>query len=97
MKKWVSVEEAAALTQRSHHTIYNWVYKSRQKESSGPLILKRRPAPGSGKSNAWLIESSTLMAADKLSPRLWRLAKPNSTSWRVKKAFVLMAATVRNG
>ena len=40
MKKWVSVEEAAALTQRSHHTIYNWVYKSRQKESSGPLTLK---------------------------------------------------------
>ena len=87
MKKWVSVEEAVVLVRRSQHTVYNWIYKSRQGTTSYPLTLKRVPAPGSGKSNAWLIESRSLMEADKLSPRVRRKEKEKQHKVEGKKSI----------
>ena len=64
-QQWITARQAAEWLDRSVHTIYTWIRKTREGRATWPLLLK--PMPGNNKS--WLIESQSLLAADGSSDR----------------------------
>ena len=63
---WVTVRDGGRLTGRSHHTIYNWILRTRRGVQSPPLRL-RRSKKGEGK--GWLICSKSLMEVEARAPK----------------------------
>ena len=69
MGKWVTVKESAEIVGRSHHTVYNWIERTRTGRAKPPLIMRR-----SDKENGkgWLILVESLHEVEKGSPRAAR-------------------------
>ena len=67
--KWVTVKEGAEIVGRSHHTVYNWIERTRTGRADPPLVIRR-----SDKENGkgWLVLVSSLFEVEKLSPRAAR-------------------------
>jgi len=69
VKKWVTVKEASEIVGRSHHTVYNWIIRTRKGEAKPPLVMRR-----SDKENGkgWLILVKSLLKVEEGSPRAAR-------------------------
>jgi len=67
--KWVTVKKAAEIVGRSHHTVYNWIERTRRGKASPALLIKH-----SEKENGkgWLINVKSLRKVNKNSPRVSR-------------------------
>ena len=68
-EKWVTVKKAAEIVGRSHHTVYNWIERTRRGKASPSLLIKH-----SEKENGkgWLINVKSLRKVNKNSARASR-------------------------
>ena len=72
--EWMTPKEAAKWMERSQHTIYNWIMRTRQGLSDTPLELKRMIRKKDGKEGSgWMIRAASLVAMDANSPRCRQL------------------------
>ena len=70
-KEWLTPSQAARWMERSRHTIYTWINRTRREQTDTPLRLKRAIRKRDGKAGSgWLIEASSLAEMDAGSPRL---------------------------
>ena len=70
-EEWLTPVEAARWMERSRHTIYTWINRTRREQTETPLRLKRAIRKRDGKAGSgWLIEAGSLAEMDAGSPRL---------------------------
>ena len=69
IEKWVTVKKAAEIVGRSHHTVYNWIERTRRGKASPALLIKH-----SEKENGkgWLVNVKSLRKVNKNSARASR-------------------------